>query len=101
MKKGERRREEILDFAQKVFAEKGYYESQISDIVSLAHIAKGTIYQYFKSKEDLFLALLQRYLIQWEEEIALNIENYNAEKSSSPMASAYINHRIGKTIAFF
>ena len=54
MKKGEKTRDRLLKCAEKAFSRKGYYETQVSDIVKLAHVAKGTIYQYFKNKEEIF-----------------------------------------------
>jgi len=44
-----------------VFAEKGFHEAKISDITDRAGVAKGTFYLYFKSKEQLFGALLDDF----------------------------------------
>lgn len=52
------RRETILDAARAVFAEKGVLASTIDEIAERAEVAKGTIYLYFKSKEEMFSALL-------------------------------------------
>jgi AcrR family transcriptional regulator len=54
------RREEILDAARRVFAERGFRGTTIADIAEAAGIALGTIYLYFPSKEDVFAALNQR-----------------------------------------
>lgn len=54
------RREEILDAARKVFAERGFKGTTIADIAEEAGIALGTIYLYFASKDDVFAALNQR-----------------------------------------
>ncbi|MBP6990291.1 MAG: TetR/AcrR family transcriptional regulator [Spirochaetes bacterium] len=62
MKKGEKTRDRLLKCAEKAFSKKGYYETQVSDIVKLAHVAKGTIYQYFKNKEEIFSTLLETYI---------------------------------------
>jgi len=45
---------EILDAAMKVFAEKGFANTKMLDISGRAHIGKGTIYEYFSSKDDIF-----------------------------------------------
>jgi len=58
----ERRREEILDAAQRVFVEKGLTIATVDDIVTAAELSKGTLYLYFESKEDIYLALMQRGL---------------------------------------
>jgi AcrR family transcriptional regulator len=53
------RRSEILDAARKVFARKGFADGIVDDIASEAGLAKGTIYLYFRSKKDVYMALLQ------------------------------------------
>lgn len=48
------KREQILEGAIKVFACKGFYHARVEEIANEARIGKGTIYEYFKSKQDLF-----------------------------------------------
>jgi AcrR family transcriptional regulator len=50
----------ILDAARSVFSREGYAASSVDDVAAEAGIAKGTVYLYFKSKEDLYLAALLR-----------------------------------------
>jgi TetR/AcrR family fatty acid metabolism transcriptional regulator len=47
------KRRRILDAAVRVFARKGYFSARVSDIAKKAGVADGTIYLYFRSKEDL------------------------------------------------
>jgi AcrR family transcriptional regulator len=54
------RREEILDAARRVFAARGFKGTTIADIAEEAHVALGTIYLYFPSKDDVFAALSER-----------------------------------------
>ena len=49
--KGERRKQELLQIAYRMFIQKGYEETSIDEIIAEAHIAKGTYYYYFSSKE--------------------------------------------------
>lgn len=56
----EARREEILNAAHAVFNEKGLTGSTVDDIAEAAELSKGTIYLYFHSKEDLYLAVMNR-----------------------------------------
>ncbi len=51
------KREIILNAAIKVFAEKGYYSCRTLDISGEAGVAYGSLYQYFKSKEDILLSI--------------------------------------------
>lgn len=101
LKKGEKTREHILACAEKVFSQKGYYECQVSDITALAHVAKGTVYQYFKNKESLFISLLENYVSDWEKEIALDLDDFKGSGSAKDYARAYLKHRLGKSVAFF
>lgn len=58
----EHRKEEILDAAQKIFFEKGLLISTMDEIAEAAELSKGTLYLYYKSKEDLYLAVMMRGL---------------------------------------
>jgi AcrR family transcriptional regulator len=53
------RRNKILDAAIIVFAKKGFSGANVSDITTEAGIAKGTIYLYFKSKEEIFTSIIE------------------------------------------
>ena len=70
---GDKRRQ-ILDAAVTVFAQKGYFTARISDIASSAGVADGTIYLYFKNKEDiiasLFSHVIEGHMTRAKEEIA-------------------------------
>jgi TetR/AcrR family transcriptional regulator len=52
-----RRREEIIDAAEKVFFSSGISVATMDDVAEAAELSKGTLYLYFKSKEDLYLAI--------------------------------------------
>ena len=56
------RREELIDIAEELFLKHGYEETPVSDIVKKAHVAQGTFYYYFKSKNEILDALVDRYL---------------------------------------
>ncbi len=58
----ESRKESIIDAAQKVFFEKGLQLSTMDEIAETAELAKGTLYLYYHSKEDLYLAVMMRGL---------------------------------------
>ena len=53
MKKGMKRKEELLKIAYQMFLMKGYEETSVDEIIEKAGIAKGTYYYYFKSKEQM------------------------------------------------
>ena len=67
VKNPEERRNEILDAAEILFITKGYAKTTINEILQTLGIAKGTLYHYFKSKEELLDAIIGRIISQGEE----------------------------------
>src|SRR5215510_13262218 len=63
----EKRPEEILDAAMRVFSRRGLHKTNLEEVAREAGISKGTIYLYFKSKEDLFIAAAQRVVFHLQE----------------------------------
>jgi AcrR family transcriptional regulator len=57
--RGEATRRKILDVAEEVFGECGYYEASISEITRRAGVAQGTYYIYFHSKREIFIELIE------------------------------------------
>ena len=62
--KPEYRKKQILAAAKKVFAAKGYHNTNIELICNKAGTARGTIYRYFKNKEGIFSAILEESLAE-------------------------------------
>jgi AcrR family transcriptional regulator len=56
----EERKDQILEAASEVFAEKGVHESRMDDIVEKSGLSKGTLYWYFKSKDDILIGIFDR-----------------------------------------
>jgi AcrR family transcriptional regulator len=54
------RKNQILDAAMLVFARSGFHEARMDDIVQESGLSKGTLYWYFKSKEEIIIAISQR-----------------------------------------
>jgi AcrR family transcriptional regulator len=63
----EARRDAILAAAARVFLRKGYYEATLDEIAAEAEMAKGTIYNYYKDKQDLFISLAKHGYEHFEE----------------------------------
>lgn len=61
---------QILQAAESLFAEKGFYPTKVDEIARKAKLAKGTIYLRFKNKRDLFLSLIERKLELMLQEIS-------------------------------
>ncbi len=56
----EERKTQIMDAAEQVFTHKGLDEARMDDIAEETGLSKGTLYLYFKSKDDLVIAILDR-----------------------------------------
>ncbi|NWF55050.1 MAG: TetR/AcrR family transcriptional regulator [Syntrophaceae bacterium] len=78
--KDENKRHKILQAAIKVFSEKGFYNSRVSEIAKEANVADGTIYLYFRNKDDILISL-------FEEEFGKIVKNMRAalEKDPDPL----------------
>jgi len=70
--KDENKHQKILRAAVKIFSEKGFYNSRVSEIAKEANVADGTIYLYFKNKDDILISL-------FEEEFGKIVENMRLE----------------------
>ncbi|HKJ64350.1 MAG TPA: TetR/AcrR family transcriptional regulator [Desulfopila sp.] len=64
------RRGDIIAAACRLFLEKGYDKSTMADVMKELHIAKGTIYHYFNSKEELLIAVIDHMS---EEQLAVQL----------------------------
>jgi len=70
----QKRRQEILDAALRLFEKSDYASISIQRISEEAGMAKGTVFLYFKTKEELFLALTEQTLEKWLSEIRDELE---------------------------
>lgn len=62
VKTAEERKEEILDVAEQLFAEKGFDNASTNDIINKIGIARGTLYHHFGSKEEILDAIVDRMI---------------------------------------
>jgi AcrR family transcriptional regulator len=81
----------LLTAATKIFARDGYKDASVDDIVKSASVAKGTFYYYFKSKDDLFLALIGIGTEKLSEQMINESDKYSdpIEKVRAIMISQY------------
>jgi AcrR family transcriptional regulator len=84
------RRELILDVAQEVFLEEGFANASMSTIAARLGGSKGTLYNYFKSKDDLFNAYVERRCL-WQDEIfALPLDDETPDETLRRIGRAYL-----------
>ena len=95
--KAEKRKSAILKSSKRLFSAHGFHRTQISDIIKEVRVARGTIYQYFANKQEIFITLLENAYEQWEREISLAIQEIDL-KTIQP--EEYFRLRIKTTLAF-
>ncbi|ACA41531.1 YsiA [Lysinibacillus sphaericus C3-41] len=71
---------QIIDAAVIVIAENGYHQAQVSKIAKQAGVADGTIYLYFKNKEDILISVFNEKMAVFVESLQDIIENGNTSK---------------------
>ena len=76
----ERRRQQIMVAAKRVFTDKGFTKATMEDIATEAELSPGTLYLYFKNKDELYASLSLRIL----QYLTIRLEHVNAE----PMTDA-------------
>ena len=69
-------RDAILEHAKKIFSEKGYHDTSVSDIISAAGMAQGSFYNYFKSKKAIFHEIIKDFT----EELISRVAQYTPEQ---------------------
>src|SRR5258707_13860982 len=57
--RGRERRDQLMECGARLFAERGYHQTSVADIVASLGVGKGVFYWYFASKEDLLTELLK------------------------------------------
>lgn len=63
-KKPEERKKEIIRTAQKLFIEKGFAETKVSEIVKSINVSQGVFYYYFSSKDEIIDEIIDKYIKQ-------------------------------------
>lgn len=90
----EERRRELIDTAERLFMEKGYEHTAISDIVKELNVAQGTLYYYFSSKEDILEAVVEKSIADLEQSVNRLIQDGNADET------AKLNEAINEILRF-
>jgi AcrR family transcriptional regulator len=85
------RRNQILDAATTVFVRQGFQHARMDDIVEESGLSKGTLYWYFKSKEDIINAILRRLFTGDLENLQSLLQ---AEGTASERLIQLTNHRV-------
>ncbi len=68
------KRQQIIQAAAEVFGGSNFQNASVSDIAQRANVAEGTLYQYFKNKEDLFFSIPAQKTEEFSEEFNLHLQ---------------------------
>lgn len=90
------RRDAILQVALTGFADTAYDELTMERIAADASVAKGTLYLYFKSKEEVFLALCERELTRWFDTLDNALQTQHAEMSVNGLVELFAASLAGR-----
>lgn len=71
----EKKRQKIIATAAKLFALRPFHEVRLDDVAAAAQVGKGTLYIYFKSKEDLYCSLVETGASQLMEQLCRSIND--------------------------
>lgn len=87
----EKRKEQIILGAMEVFGEHGFYKGTVSEIAKKAGLGKGTIYDYFRSKDEIFDEMFMYILETYEKQAkqSYNIEGTAKEKITKLLDFSY------------
>ncbi len=87
--KKQKKRELIIDAAAELFSHKSYHEVMMEDVARLISVAKGTVYNYFTSKEELYFSIIQ---LRMEKLISSLKEKIAEEENSIDSLRSYTTH---------
>ncbi len=87
--KREKKREKIIEAAAELFSNKHYHEVMMDDVARLISVAKGTVYNYFSSKEELYFTIMRTRM---ESLLSLLKTRIESEKSSIDSLRAFVVH---------
>ncbi|MCU0364306.1 MAG: uroporphyrinogen-III synthase [Ignavibacteriaceae bacterium] len=87
--KREKKKEKILDAAAELFSTKHYHEVMMDDVAKSISVAKGTVYNYFTSKEELYFTIIHTRM---ENLLSLLKQKIESEQSSIDSLRAFVVH---------
>ena len=89
------RREEIINACEQLYRKMSFREITLKEISSITSFSRPTIYNYFETKEEIFLALFQREYERWNEDLTVILEN-NEELAGAELAEKIAGSLAGR-----
>jgi AcrR family transcriptional regulator len=96
-------RDEILKAAIQLFANRGFHETSMSEVAREAKVSKALIFWHFKTKEELFLAVLNKLLEPYVIDFAEESEKLDAREQIKKLIGGYVNfvRENASSVSFF
>jgi len=96
-------RDEILKAAIQLFATRGFHETSMSEVAREAKVSKALIFWHFKTKEELFLAVLNKLLEPYVIDFAEESEKLDAREQIRKLVRGYVNfvRENASSVSFF
>ncbi len=87
------RRESLIETTLTLFEQGSYEGVTMAGVAARAGLAKGTVFLYFKTKEHLFLAVLEKLMAEWFQEIDLKLQTVQGSRPASQVIS-HLRHSL-------
>ena len=87
----EARRQDILSAAESLFSKNGFFETSMAEIASASQFAMGTVYRFFKSKEEIYISIVEDKV---EELVGLLDEKVGRAKTASDKINTFIQVKL-------
>lgn len=85
------REQKITEAAQELLAEKGFHAINMAEVAQAAGLAKGTVYRYFNTKEELFLSVFEEHLRIWYGDFKSAIEEQENQIAVESFVELLVN----------
>ena len=90
-----RKREEIINACEKLYQTMSFREITLKEIANITSFSRPTIYNYFETKEEIFLGLFQREYDRWNEDLTAILEG-NGQLTKKELADHIANSLVGR-----
>jgi AcrR family transcriptional regulator len=91
------RKKQILDAAERVFSERGFDKARMDDIVDASGLSKGSLYWYYKSKDAIIRALLDRVFISEMQDV---VELVEVDGTASERLRLFVEYAVREYLRF-
>jgi AcrR family transcriptional regulator len=88
----------IINSAERLLLERGYFAINMDQVARTAGLAKGTVYLYFKTKEELFLTVFERQAVVWFDEIEQTLSESVLTPSREALADLLVHSLADKLL---